>query len=428
MQTLRRAPATTALVLAMITMFGVELALGGATDPDVLVRLGAVNGALLARGELYRLLCAELLHFGWLHLVLNLPGLWVVGAFVEMFLGWRRLLVAFVVTAASSSVASSLLSGPIAGSVGVSGAIMGLVGLILGAAYLETPPLMGARARRIRRSLWWSTAMVFGMGAVATWFGYGVDNAAHAGGMVSGGLLSLAMRRPGRVATPGWSVAAALSAAALGVSVLAMAAHGPTSVDLVRRELADAIVEELRVEPPRGVGDGVAFAQAVAALWRAGDDAGALAVTLELAPRSDAEALSAVTGLLHEAGVDPAAGVAAERWVHLAPGDPQALNALAWHLVDAEDLSLRDPSRARGLALSALDQLDRDDPEASLSLAAYLDTLAVASHQLGRLEEAVEFEREAVELAQREGMPFAAEFGARLEAWEAELTSGRAAP
>ncbi|MCI0636184.1 MAG: rhomboid family intramembrane serine protease, partial [Actinobacteria bacterium] len=160
----------------------------------------------VAEGEWWRLITATFLHYGILHLGMNMLVLWFIGPPLEEYFGhWRYLLVYLVSGLAGS--AGALLWSPNALTVGASGAIWGIMGAAL---VLE--------ARRI-----W----VFGgqaMGLVVfnlaiTFLIPGISIGGHIGGLVGGGLCALAFssfRRSPALAT--------LSMAAVGVLSVGLAA------------------------------------------------------------------------------------------------------------------------------------------------------------------------------------------------------------
>ena len=159
----------------------------------------------VAEGEWWRLITATFLHYGILHLGLNMLVLWFIGPPLEEYFGhWRYLLVYLVSGLAGS--AGALIWSPNALTVGASGAIWGIMGAAL---VLE--------ARRI-----W----VFGgqaMGLVVfnlaiTFLIPGISIGGHIGGLIGGGVCALAFssfRRSPMLAT--------LSMAAVGVASVGLA-------------------------------------------------------------------------------------------------------------------------------------------------------------------------------------------------------------
>lgn len=153
----------------------------------------------IRNGELYRLLTVVLVHAPggqttWfsLHLLLNMYALWIVGPIVEQAWG-KRLLVGFYVLAAiGASAASFVFSGGPA--VGASGAVFGLVGVILAGTRAHHPQL-DRRARALVPQLGMFVIINLAFGFFA---GGMIDNAAHVGGLVAGVWLGFLVP-PGKV-------------------------------------------------------------------------------------------------------------------------------------------------------------------------------------------------------------------------------------
>ncbi len=132
----RLRPRATQTVAALALVgFLLESVSGGSTDPGVLLALGALEpSSLLEQGEWWRLLTAPLLHFGPVHLAINLLGLLVLGRHVEQRVGHARafaILLASGVAAGIPYLVAWLVRPTPALVVGASGAVMGLLGSIL---------------------------------------------------------------------------------------------------------------------------------------------------------------------------------------------------------------------------------------------------------------------------------------------------------
>ena len=150
-----RAWATLWLMAPMIAMFVVEVYAGGSEDEGVLVRLGAMDSDLVLAGEWWRLGAATLLHFGWIHLVMNLGGLYIFGPYVERALGRFRFVVTYLLSGVGMMLVAVLvthfrLKEPQL-LVGASGGIMGLVGataaVLLRGRRVESSPVAKRRLR-----------------------------------------------------------------------------------------------------------------------------------------------------------------------------------------------------------------------------------------------------------------------------------------
>jgi rhomboid protease GluP len=109
---------------------------GGSDNLSTLDYLGAlVPEKVLSAGEWWRLLSANFLHFGALHLFTNMLALFLLGRVVELNLGTARYLCVYFSSGIGSMLFFSLLSLKRGEThlvlVGASAAIMGLIGVIL---------------------------------------------------------------------------------------------------------------------------------------------------------------------------------------------------------------------------------------------------------------------------------------------------------
>ncbi|ASW57222.1 rhomboid family intramembrane serine protease [Plantactinospora sp. KBS50] len=84
----------------------------------------------IAEGEWYRLFSAMFLHYGVVHLLLNMWALWVLGRSLEMALGPARFLGLYLVAGLGGNVAAYLFSAPNQQTVGASTAVFGLFGAL----------------------------------------------------------------------------------------------------------------------------------------------------------------------------------------------------------------------------------------------------------------------------------------------------------
>lgn len=196
-------PVTYALLFANLLFFVVTWILTartGTTAPSffggmssrVLFLLGALEGQhVLLLHQYWRLVMAIFLHGGILHFGFNSFVLWQVGPQVEELFGSRRYLFLYLVTGVLGYVASLWWYGLGAFSIGCSGALMGLIGILISYISQES-----GFAREYRRSLIRWAVFILVIGLLP-----GVDNAAHVGGLVSGLALGrlVSARRP---ATP----------------------------------------------------------------------------------------------------------------------------------------------------------------------------------------------------------------------------------
>ncbi|HEX5740578.1 MAG TPA: rhomboid family intramembrane serine protease [Pilimelia sp.] len=148
-------------------------------------------GGLLARqdfpavagvyhGEYYRLVTAMFLHYGIVHLALNMWALWMFGRYLEAALGPLRYLGLYLLSGLGGNVAAYLFSDPYAVTVGASGAVFGLFGALF----------------VFQRRLGNDTSSVLTVLAVNLAFTFavpGISWSAHVGGLVVGTLVALVL-------------------------------------------------------------------------------------------------------------------------------------------------------------------------------------------------------------------------------------------
>ncbi|TDC82008.1 rhomboid family intramembrane serine protease [Micromonospora sp. KC606] len=118
---------------AMVGGSGLGGLLGGGTP---LTQWGAVIGYAsyvdlgpehgVAAGEWYRLVTAMFLHYGLVHLLLNMWALWVLGRDLEALLGPLRFLALYLIAGLGGNVAAYVFSAPNTASAGASTAVFGL--------------------------------------------------------------------------------------------------------------------------------------------------------------------------------------------------------------------------------------------------------------------------------------------------------------
>ena len=161
---------------------GQGLNLFGGINGLVLDRLGASRPLVLINGEWWRLVMAIFLHGGILHIAMNTWVLMDIGPQVEEVYGSARYLFLYIATGIAGFLASAI-SGHF--SVGASGALMGLIGLMLAI----TTRRGGAYMQMIRGQLIRWVVYILVLGFVVS----GIDNAAHLGGLAAGFLLGRVM-------------------------------------------------------------------------------------------------------------------------------------------------------------------------------------------------------------------------------------------
>jgi rhomboid protease GluP len=222
-----RAPVTLALlatnVLVFITMLGFGAGLWH-TSNTVQLTWGANFGPATQDGQWWRLATALFLHFGVVHLALNMWALWDVGRLVEQLYGRWRFALLYLASGVFGNLLSLVLQGNRAVSGGASGAVFSLYGALLVFLWRERNHVQRHEFRWLFGAAIVFTVVTLGMGLVIP----GIDNAAHVGGLVCGAVLAqlLARRWEGNNIGPG--VRSRVAAAGLLVAgAVGLATHIP---------------------------------------------------------------------------------------------------------------------------------------------------------------------------------------------------------
>ena len=101
----RRAPAVWALLVLNTASFGLELLFGGSTNSATLHYLGALEPVfVIVRHDYWRLLTAMFLHYGLLHLAVNLFALYLLGPPLERLIGSIKFVTGYLLSGIGSGV------------------------------------------------------------------------------------------------------------------------------------------------------------------------------------------------------------------------------------------------------------------------------------------------------------------------------------
>lgn len=173
---------TNYLILINIIIFVLMFVFGGFnafSNPRILLNFGAQFGLLVQQGEWFRLITSMFVHGGFMHIFFNMYVLYLFGNLVEKVYGPYKFLSIYIITGFFASFATQLFS-PNVLSVGASGAIFGLVGLLFGAGFRDdTPNLLKSMT---------GTALL-PMILINVFLGFtvpSINNIAHIGGLAAG--------------------------------------------------------------------------------------------------------------------------------------------------------------------------------------------------------------------------------------------------
>ena len=206
------------------------------------IRMGSNLHILTAMaGEYWRLVTYCFLHGGIIHIGFNCFAFRDLGRIAERLWGSRQVFAVFILTGIGGGIGSltwNMAMGHPTNSVGASGAICGILGLLLGAYYRnrhQVGEFLGSQLLR-----WAIYILVFGLVV-------GADNAAHIGGMLSGGVIGYFLPPTAHTKTYSrdkkiWTAAALLSLVLLLASVgmaIQFYAQGPGyAISLVNKVAA----------------------------------------------------------------------------------------------------------------------------------------------------------------------------------------------
>ncbi|MET8154010.1 rhomboid family intramembrane serine protease [Actinoplanes sp. NPDC049668] len=138
----------------------------------------AVHG--IAHGEWYRLFTAMFLHYGVLHLLMNMYALWFLGRDIERALGPLRFVGLYLLAGLGGNVAAYLFSAPNAMTAGASTAVFGLMSAIfvlLKRLNLSIAPILP----------------VIVINVIFTFVASNISVAGHLGGLAVGGAVAAVM-------------------------------------------------------------------------------------------------------------------------------------------------------------------------------------------------------------------------------------------
>jgi rhomboid protease GluP len=156
------------------------------TPVDRLLDFGGNNAFVTQHGEWWRLLSATFLHSGFLHVFMNMVGLYGAGVTVERIYGHRSYLLIYLGSGLMGSALSLHFSAQNSISVGASGAVFGVAGALLVVVLQHKKNLPSLFGSNTISSIGFFIvyALIHGFSKV------GIDNAAHVGGLIGGGVLA----------------------------------------------------------------------------------------------------------------------------------------------------------------------------------------------------------------------------------------------
>jgi len=187
---------TTTLIAINVGVYLLQLAGGAPVSASggwiyehgaLVIRALSSDGQLvgLGEGEWWRLLTAAFLHYGPIHLGMNMLSLWWIGRPLEDWLGPFRYILLYLVAGLAGS-AGALLFSPDGVTVGASGAIFGILGAAIVLERQRTYVLGGSAITLLVVNLAFTFAVP------------GISIGGHLGGLAGGALAILALSQFGK--------------------------------------------------------------------------------------------------------------------------------------------------------------------------------------------------------------------------------------
>jgi rhomboid protease GluP len=245
-------PVTAALLAGNLAVFVAMLVQGAGlwhAPNDVQLAWGANFGPATRDGEWWRLGTAMFVHFGLLHLAVNMWALWDGCRLVERLYGHARFLAIYGAGGMAGNLFSLLAHGDHAVSGGASGAIFSAYGALLVCLWRERGQIHPVEFRWLFGGAAAFAAATIAMGLLIP----GIDNAAHLGGLVCGALAGRALARPISARSPAPGVGRWVAAAALFGVIAALVAVLPASEyswheeQKARTEIREFLADDRRI-------------------------------------------------------------------------------------------------------------------------------------------------------------------------------------
>ena len=195
MEEIKKEPVTAGLIFLNTLIFLIVEFTGGSENGQHMLECGAAYAPLiLEQGEWYRIFSSMFLHFGLPHLVNNMLVLFVMGQRLEPAVGRMRFLLIYLAGGIGGNIVSlcwDMHTGVFAVSAGASGAVFAVIGGMIYVIIRHKGRVADLTMRQ----------MII-MAAFSLYFGFaseGVDNAAHAGGMLCGFLVAVFIYQPRKI-------------------------------------------------------------------------------------------------------------------------------------------------------------------------------------------------------------------------------------
>ena len=182
---------TKGLVAVNMLVFLLFEVLGSNLDTMFMLEHGAMfTPYLLVQTEWYRLFTSMFLHFGIRHLLNNMLLLYVLGDYLEKYLGRVKFLLLYVIAGVGANIVSGIVclwQNDVVVSAGASGAVFGILGGLLWVILRNKGRVENLTIKKMTV-----------MAVLSLYYGFvseGVDNVAHVTGLILGFVLAILFYR-----------------------------------------------------------------------------------------------------------------------------------------------------------------------------------------------------------------------------------------
>jgi len=159
--------------------------------PAQVLAWGGNSGPFTMYGEWWRLITACFLHYGLIHIGMNMFILFQAGIFVEKLFGNVRYLLLYLLAGVGGNIAGLYIH-PLSIAAGASGAVFGVYGGLLGFLVVQHGVVPRSNSVAIAKSagIFLAYNLVYGLSSKTT------DLTAHVGGLVTGFVMGCALAQP----------------------------------------------------------------------------------------------------------------------------------------------------------------------------------------------------------------------------------------
>ncbi len=168
----------TEIVTAILVIINVIIYIITSLNPDLEYELADNYYFVVVKGQYYRMLTSMFVHFGISHLINNMLILFIMGVRAERLMGKLSFSISYILTGVVASACSLYFSDIYTFSAGASGAICGVLGMLIIYAVTNKG---NANGLSVGYLIFISAATILN-GFTTT----GIDNYAHIGGFIAG--------------------------------------------------------------------------------------------------------------------------------------------------------------------------------------------------------------------------------------------------